>query len=142
MVAGQRALHQSLHPQAQAVQFVVDLQGGHAAGSVGLACGVVIVGPWPAGGGNAFVLRRLTVEVLPSVDGLEHAEVLLVAVERQHEAGVVHLVASPLFIVCVDLRGVLGVFQESVHPLLVLVEIQEGEMQRHAPARGSKEEIL
>lgn len=131
MVAGQRALHQSLHPQAQPVQFVVDLQGGRAAGSVGFASRVVR--PPCAAVAAAFVLRSLGVGVLAGVDGFEHAEVLLVAIEGQHEACVVDAgVPSLVFVaaVTVDLCGVRGEFQEAVHPPAVLVQVQEGEVQR------------
>lgn len=141
MVARQRALHQPLHPQAQPVQFVVDLQGGQAAGSVGFAGRVVLVGPRAS---RAFVLGRLGVGVLAGVDGFEHAEVLLVAVEGQHQARVVNSGVPSLVVVAaaaaVGLRGVLGEFQEAVHPLPVLVQVQEGEVQRQAPdgsRRGS-----
>lgn len=131
LVAGQRALHQSLHPQAQPVQFVVDLQGGRAAGSVGFAGGVVR--PSCAAAAAAFVLGSLGVGVLPGVDGFEHAEVLLVAVEGQNEACVVDAgVSSLVFVVAanaaVGLRGVRGEFQEAVHPPPVLVQVQEGEV--------------
>lgn len=138
MVARQRALHQPLHPQAQPVQFVVDLQGGQAAGSVGFAGRVVLVGPRAS---RAFVLGRLGVGVLAGVDGFEHAEVLLVAVEGQHQARVVNSGVPSLVVVAaaaaVGLRGVLGEFQEAVHPLPVLVQVQEGEVQRQAP-EGSR----
>lgn len=138
MVARQRALHQPLHPQAQPVQFVVDLQGGQAAGSVGFAGRVVLVGPRAS---RAFVLGRLGVGVLAGVDGFEHAEVLLVAVEGQHQARVVNSGVPSLVVVAaaaaVGLRGILGEFQEAVHPLPVLVQVQEGEVQRQAP-EGSR----
>lgn len=141
MVAGQRALHQSLHPQAQPVQFVVDLQGGRAAGSVGFAARVVR--PSCAAAAAPFVLGSLGAGVLAGVDGFEHAEVLLVAVEGQHEACVVNCgVPSLVFVVvaaaAVDLCGVRGEFQEAVHPLPVLVQVQEGEVQRQTPVRSRK----
>lgn len=145
MVARQRALHQPLHPQTQPVQFVVDLQSGQAAGSVGFAVRVVLVGPRAsrAAAAAAFVLGRLGVGVLAGVDGFEHAEVLLVAVEGQHQARVVNsgvsslVVAAAAAAAAVGLRGVLGEFQEAVHPLPVLVQVQEGEVQRQAP-EGSR----
>lgn len=140
MVAGQRALHQPLHPQAQPVQFVVDLQSGHAARSVGSAGRV----SRPSGGATAagFVLRRLGVRVLAGVDGLEYAKVLLVAVEGQNEARVVDS-GDPLLVfvvaaAAVDLRAVRGEFQEAVHPLAVFVQVQEGEVQRQAPERSRR----
>ncbi|KAG7226941.1 hypothetical protein INR49_022236, partial [Caranx melampygus] len=52
-----------------------------------------------------------------------------------HEAGVVNFVASSVVLICVDLHGVLGELQQRVHPLAVLVNVQEGEMQRQAPGR-------
>lgn len=142
MVARQRALHQPLHPQTQPVQFVVDLQGGQAAGSVGFAGRVVLVGPGASrAAAAAFVLGRLGVGVLAGVDGFEHAEVLLVAVEGQHQARVVNSGVPSLVVAAaaaaVGLRGVLGEFQEAVHPLPVLVQVQEGEVQRQAP-EGSR----
>lgn len=140
MVARQRALHQPLHPQTQPVQFVVDLQGRQAAGSVGFAGRVVLVGP-RASRAAAFVLGRLGVGVLTGVDGFEHAEVLLVAVEGQHQARVVNSGVPSLVVAAaaatVGLRGVLGEFQEAVHPLPVLVQVQEGEVQSQAP-EGSR----
>lgn len=122
---------------------MVDLQGGHAAGSVGFAWRVVFTGtgPRPPPRSAPFVLGRLTVMVFPGVDRLKKTEVLLVAVECQHIAGVVHLVVSSIVLVCINLCGVLGVFQQSVHPLAVLVNIQEGEMQRHAPRREMREQV-
>lgn len=131
MVAGQRALHQPLHPQAQPVQFVVDLQGGHAAGPVGSASRVV----WPRSAAG-FILGHLAVGVLARVDGSEHAEVLLVAVEGQNEARVVSWgVPSLVFVVAVDLHGVRGEFQEAGYPVPVFVQVQEGEVQSQAPER-------
>ncbi|TNN48603.1 hypothetical protein EYF80_041190 [Liparis tanakae] len=133
VVARQGALHQPLHPQSQAVQFVMDLQGGQAAGSFGSARRVVVAGagPGPPRDAAPFVLGGLAVGVFPGVDGPEQTEVLLVAVECQHKTGVVHLVSPP--VVLVHLHGVLGVLQQRVHPLAVFVNIQEGEMQRQAP---------
>lgn len=139
MVAGQRALHQSLHPQAQPVQFVVDLQCGRAAGSAGFAARVVrpprAAAAAAATAATAFILGSLGVGVLAGVDGFEHAKVLFVAVEGQHEACVVNSgVPSLVFVVAaaaaVNLCAVWGEFQEAVHPLPVLVQVQEGEVQR------------
>jgi len=133
VVARQGALHEPLHPQSQAVQFVMDLQGGQAARSFGSARRMVVAeaGPGPPHGTAPFVLGGLAIWVFPSVDGPKQTEVLLVAVKCQHKTGVVHLVTPP--VVLVDLHGVLGVFQQRVHPLAMLVNIQEGEMQCQAP---------
>lgn len=110
----------------------MDLQGGRAAGSVGFAARVVRPSRAAAAAAAAFVLGSLGVGVLAGVDGFEHAEVLLVAVEGQHEACVVNSgVPSLVFVVAaVALCGVRGEFQEAVHPLPVLVQVQEGEVQR------------
>jgi len=159
VVAWQSPLHQPLHPQPQPVQLVVDLQGGHGSRAVGLALrrlrGVVVVvvvvvvvagtGPRaaqprrPTPGRPRLVLGRPVVGVLAGVHGLEEAQVLLVAVERQHVAGVVRPAAGPLVVVVVvAAHGVLRVLQQGVHPLAVLVHVQEREMQSHTPARGNE----
>lgn len=55
-------------------------------------------------------------------------------VKRQHVARVVSLaVAGLLLLVRLQLHGVLGEFHQGAHPLVVLVHIKEGEMQRLAP---------
>lgn len=136
VVTRQSAFHQPLHPQAQAVQFVVDLQGGGAAGAARFARWVVVTGTgsrftprrWPP-----LVLGRPAVVVFPGVDGLEQTQVLFVAVQSEHVAGVVSPVVAP--VVFVDLRGVLSVFQQRGHPLAVLVQVQEGEVKRQTPGR-------
>lgn len=109
---------------------MVDLQGGYAASSVGFTWWVVIAGtgPRPPARGGSFILGRLAVEVFPGVDGLKQTQVLFMTVKCQHVAGVVHLAVCPFVVVGIDLHGVLGVLQQCVHPLAVLVKIQEGEM--------------
>lgn len=137
VVPRQSAFHQPLHPQAQAVQFVVDLQGGGAAGAVRFAGWEIVTrtGSHLAPRRPRLVLRRLTVMVLPRVDGFEQAQVLLVAVQSEHVARVVDPSVPPVVLVGINLHGVLSVLQQRGHPLAVLVQVQEGEVQRQTPGR-------
>lgn len=47
VVTRQGALHEPFHPKPQAVQFVVNLQGGCAAGSTGFALRMTVTGAGP-----------------------------------------------------------------------------------------------
>lgn len=137
VVTRQSAFHQPLHPQAQPVQFVVDVQGGGAAGAVRFTRRMIVTG---AGsqlppGRSPLVLGRLTVVVFPGVDGLEQTQVLFVAIQSEHVASEVPPPVTAVVFVCVDMRDVLSIFQQRVHPLAVLVQVQEGEVQRQTPRR-------
>lgn len=59
------------------------------------------------------------------------------AVECQDVARVVYLVAGAIVLVSVYLHGILGELQQCLHPCTVLVQVQEGKVERQAP-RGKK----